>query len=253
MIELAHLLGEYRDHFVIVGGWVPELLIDHPEELHVGSLDVDIALDHRNVPEEAYRTLQELLLARGYTQGKQPFIFHRSVRDVVVQVDFLSGEYGGTGGARRHQPFQDLKARKARGADLAFELNTTLEITGELPGGGRDRVKVKVASIVSFIVMKVEALKGRLKEKDAWDIDFCLRHFAGGLDAIVETFRPHAANKLVQEALAILSEKFESVDSVGPTFIANFDELDDPEDRALRQRDAYERMQYLLTKLRGPE
>ena len=253
LIELAHLLGEYRDHFVIVGGWVPELLIDHPEELHVGSLDVDIALDHRNVPEEAYRTLQELLLARGYTQGKQPFIFHRSVRDVVVQVDFLSGEYGGTGGARRHQPFQDLKARKARGADLAFELNTTLEITGELPGGGRDRVKVKVASIVSFIVMKVEALKGRLKEKDAWDIDFCLRHFAGGLDAIVETFRPHAANKLVQEALAILSEKFESVDSVGPTFIANFDELDDPEDRALRQRDAYERIQYLLTKLRGPE
>jgi hypothetical protein len=175
------------------------------------------------------------------------------VRDVVVQVDFLSGEYGGTGGARRHQPFQDLKARKARGADLAFELNTTLEITGELPGGGRDRVKVKVASIVSFIVMKAEALKGRLKEKDAWDIDFCLRHFAGGLDAIVEAFRPHVANKLVQEALAILSEKFESVDSVGPTFIANFDELDDPEDRELRQRDAYERIQYLLTKLRGPE
>jgi tRNA nucleotidyltransferase/poly(A) polymerase len=63
LIELAHLLGEYRDQFVIVGGWVPELLIDHPGELHVGSLDVDIALDHRNVPEQAYRTLQELLLA----------------------------------------------------------------------------------------------------------------------------------------------------------------------------------------------
>ena len=26
LIELSHLLGEYRDPFVIVEGWVPELL-----------------------------------------------------------------------------------------------------------------------------------------------------------------------------------------------------------------------------------
>jgi len=27
MLELSHLLGEYRDGIVIVGGWVPELLL----------------------------------------------------------------------------------------------------------------------------------------------------------------------------------------------------------------------------------
>lgn len=214
---------------------------------------MDIAVDHRNVPEDAYRTIQELLVSRGYTKGKQPFIFHRTIGDVVVQVDFLSGEYGGTGGARRHQAFQELKARKARGTDLAFELNTSLEITGKLPGGGADSVEVKVASIVVFIVMKAEALAGRLKEKDAWDIDFCLRNFDGGLDAVVEAFKPHVSHGLVREALEILSKKYESVDSVGPVFVANFDELGDPEDRALRQRDAYERVQYLLTKLRRGE
>ena len=56
---------------------------------------------------------------------------------------------------------------------------------------------------------------------------------------------------LLREALEILSKKYESVDSVGPVFVTNFDELDDPEDRALRQRGAYERVQYLLAKLRG--
>jgi len=27
LIELTHLLGEYRDNIVLIGGWVPELLI----------------------------------------------------------------------------------------------------------------------------------------------------------------------------------------------------------------------------------
>jgi hypothetical protein len=27
LIELIHLLGEYRDHIVVVGGWVPDLLL----------------------------------------------------------------------------------------------------------------------------------------------------------------------------------------------------------------------------------
>ena len=27
LIELTHILGEYRDDMVLVGGWIPELLI----------------------------------------------------------------------------------------------------------------------------------------------------------------------------------------------------------------------------------
>jgi len=40
---------------------------------------------NRNVPEDADRTIQELLVSRGYTKGKQPFIFHRTIGDVVVR------------------------------------------------------------------------------------------------------------------------------------------------------------------------
>ena len=47
MLELFHLLGEYRDDIILIGGWVPALLVSGGEDPHVGSLDVDIALDHR--------------------------------------------------------------------------------------------------------------------------------------------------------------------------------------------------------------
>ncbi len=53
-------------------------------------------------------------------------------------------EYGGTGKSRRTQVVQDVRARKARGCDLAFESYVTVTIEGELPGGGVDRVSVKV-------------------------------------------------------------------------------------------------------------
>lgn len=51
MIELTRMLGEYREGIVIVGGWVPELLFGHAEHPHTGSLDVDLALDHRALGE----------------------------------------------------------------------------------------------------------------------------------------------------------------------------------------------------------
>ena len=41
MLELVRLLGEYRDDMVIIGGWVPELLLPGAETKHVGSTDVD--------------------------------------------------------------------------------------------------------------------------------------------------------------------------------------------------------------------
>ena len=48
VLELARLLGEYRDDTVVVGGWVPALLIPQKASPHVGSLDVDLALNHRH-------------------------------------------------------------------------------------------------------------------------------------------------------------------------------------------------------------
>lgn len=257
LLELSHLLGEYQENMVIVGGWVPQLLLGEAPRQHIGSLDVDVALDHYSLQDVGYRTILQLLLARGYRQGKQPFIFYRIVEmgghSFEVEVDFLAGEYAGTTHSHRTQKAQDMRPRKARGCDLALSLATEVTLSGTLPSGGKDNVTVRVASIVPFIVMKAMALAGRLMEKDAWDIYYCIRYYPGGDGRLADEFRKHLKNKIVQEALSKIGEKFASPDHVGPKHIADFEGVTDLETRVLVQRDAYERVNALLSKILGHE
>ena len=130
---------------------------------------------------------------RWYVQeNHQPFIFYRIVsvgdREIEVEVDFLAGEYRGTGKSRRTQRVQDMRPRKARGIDLVFDSPEKIAITGRLPGGGDDSTIIQVASIPAFLVTKAMAMKSRLKEKDAWDIYYCVRNFPGGIDALIQEF-----------------------------------------------------------------
>ncbi|HPH56028.1 MAG TPA: hypothetical protein PKY71_03970 [Smithellaceae bacterium] len=255
LIELVHLLGEYRDHAVLIGGWVPEMLFVGSKPPHVGSMDIDLALDHQRIGDTGYRMIGELLLGRGYLQGAQPFIYYRDVvsgdKTIRVQVDFLSGEYAGTGKSHRHQKVQDLLARKVRGCDLVFDLSQEVILSGDLPGGGLDTVTVRVASVVPFLVMKGMALDERLKEKDAWDIYFCVLHYPGGITALAEAFRPHLTHGLIREGLDKIEKHFSSTDHIGPKFVADFEEVEEAEERSRIIRDAYERIGALLKKLKN--
>ena len=251
MLELVGVLGEYRDSIVVVGGWVPALLIPQTKRPHVGSIDVDLALDHRGLKEPGYRTICQLLESRQYRQDpKQPFIFWRTVRigelDINVEVDLLAGEYEGTGKSHRTQVVQDVRARKARGCEVAFQLTEEILIEGSLPGGIKDSARVRIASIVPFLAMKGTALADRQKEKDAWDIYYCVRFYPGGVENLIEVCRPHINNHLVREGFDHIAAKFASPDHTGPTFVADFEEISDREARGLLKRDAYERVQSLL-------
>ena len=84
-----------------------------------------------------------------------------------------------------------------------------------------------------------------------WDIPFCLRNYPGGVEAIVEEIAPHVGRGLVQEAVDTLGEKFATVDSIGPKFVAGFDGPEGAEERAFVMRDPFERVQYVVTKLRS--
>jgi hypothetical protein len=254
LIELTHLLGEYRDDIVLIGGWVPELLLPQEPRPHVGSMDIDLALNHLKIA-DGYARIEELLRSRGYYQeeGRQPYIFFRDVPvregKVTVQVDLLSGEYEGTGKGRRHQVVQNLRARKVKGCDIAFDMVEEISIEGEIPGGGFDRVTIRVASIVPFLVMKGMALDERLKEKDAWDIYYCVQAFPGGIEALAEEFRPHLTHGLVKEGLAKISKHFSDIKSIGPRFVADFEEAEDPEEIERITRDAFERVNAFLRSL----
>ena len=172
-----------------------------------------------------------------------------SAQPVKVQVDFLAGEYQGTSKSHRHQKVQTLKARKARGSDLVFKMSEQVKIEGHLPNGAADSAMVKVAGIVPFIVMKAMALADRLKAKDAWDLRFCLTNFPGGNEALALAFKPHLHNKLVQEALTKIADKFKSPAHFGPQSVANFDDIPPGDDRDFRVRDAFERVDNFLQRL----
>ena len=249
MIELTHLLGEYRDDIVVVGGWVPPLLVGESAQ-HVGSTDVDLALNHMTLTEPGYRSIGKLLADAAYKQDpNQPFIYRKMVqvrgKGVEVQVDLLAGEYGGTGKRRRTQRMQDVQPRKARGCDLAFDGPVEVRVEGTLPNGSADTVLVRVAAVGPFIAMKGIALRDRLKEKDAYDIYFLLRSLSER--AILKSLRGLLNHGLVLESLGIVGEKFASTSHVGPQHVADFLEEHDPEERSVLVRDVFERVQGFLS------
>lgn len=262
LVELMTTLGEYRKNSVIIGGWVPYFLCPEHHKEHTGSLDIDLALDFSRIGETEYETIRRAIEKRGWNEGKQPFMYEKnfllpSGREVTVEIDFLAGEYGGEGKSHRHQDVQDIKARKVRGSDLVFAAPEDITIEGTLPEGGRNKVIVRIASIVPFLVTKGMAVWSRYKKKDAYDIHFCLQYYPGGIDAIAELAKKHLKNRLVQEGLAKIRSKFTSIDDAGPVWAANFevpqeDRQDNPEAQEkweITRRDAFERVDRLMNSL----
>ena len=252
LLELIHVLGEFKEHAIIIGGWVPTFLFPLAEERHVGSLDIDVALDFVHIPADSYQTILTALLKNDYVQDSlQPFRFYRKTKtlggsEMTVEVDFMAGEYGGTGKSRRTQRVQNVRARKARGCDLAFVNSVAVALEGERPGGGRDKIYFQVAGIVAFLVMKGMALFDRNKEKDAYDIYYCIENFAGGPEALAGEFASSSKNPIVWEGLAKIRSKFVSIDHVGPKWVADFLEISDKEEQEIIIRRAYEKTASLL-------
>lgn len=143
IVEIMTVLGRYKNNIILIGGWVPYFILDKKGKDHVGSIDIDLALDFKNISDESYRSILELLKKRGYMQGSQPFIFNRNIKTedglvYSIEIDLLSGEYGGTSKSHRTQKVQEINARKARGCDLAFEHNITLPVKSIMPDGAEN-------------------------------------------------------------------------------------------------------------------
>jgi hypothetical protein len=254
LVEFMTLLGEFKDSIVLVGGWVPYFLIEERKQEHTGSLDIDAALDFKRISSETYSTILELLKERGYEETEQPYVFNRTVKTesgakVTVKVSLLAGEYGGTSKSHRTQKVQDVKARKARGCDLAFDQNFSVTLSSRMPDGAKNEVTIRIAEIVPFLVMKGMALWDRYKEKDAYDIYFAILYYPGGIPKLVSVFKPFKSNKLIREGLGKIRTKFKDVESPGPVWVTNFEEIDDEEEKERVKRDVFERVNTFLDAL----
>ena len=70
LVDVAQVLAAFRDAMVVVGGWVPDLLFPAADPKHVGSIDVDLALDAAKLGDGRYAELLKLLLDTGrYGKG----------------------------------------------------------------------------------------------------------------------------------------------------------------------------------------
>ncbi len=85
-----------------------------------------------------------------------------------------------------------------------------------------------------------------MKEKDAYDIYYCVEHYPGGVEGLASEFRPHLKNKLIIEELEKIRSKFASVEHIGPKWVADFLEVTEKEDRDIIMRRVYEKISELL-------
>ena len=90
LIEIAQVLGSFRDRFVIVGGAVPWLLLDNDAMRHVGTVDVDLGLDAEALGGGDYARLVDILKEHGYAQdeARREFQLARLRQLSVNFVDF---------------------------------------------------------------------------------------------------------------------------------------------------------------------
>lgn len=254
LIDIGQVLGSwFEDSLVLVGGWVPGLLLTDVDEPHVGSIDVDLALDADRLQDGRYAEIVKALLAtRRYVQSEQPFRLSARVdlgtgrAPVEVHVDFLK-PLQRRRGRKRQRLLPDFRPLDADGCAAAFVHPQQVRLTGRTVSGAENSVRLMVASIEAFLVMKAYALAKRDKPKDAYDICYCLEHASVGIAGLAARWRENRQQRHIGEAIGHLRDKFASVASFGPQQVVAFHAAQSPELRAMQARRAFE----LVTRFLG--
>lgn len=247
LMEVMTILSSECDNLVIVGGWVPELLF--PDKGHMGSLDVDLALDPKKIKPSAYDAICKRLCDAGYRQ-ETPFggVFYRDIGDgkVSVKVDLLTGIGDTPGGEKGSEIIQDMRIGKLRGINVALQNAITLDLMGHLPDGAINNLQVKIASAAAFLCMKSHALNERKREKDAFDMYFCQQIYGNKIKDLAEQFRPLLGQPEVDQSVEILGSKYATIKHIGPQWAAQYAEQEVHLDFDKVERAAYEIMNSFL-------
>lgn len=263
LLELAITLRKYRDALVLVGGWVPYYLLrDHqlPDNpfVHVGSIDIDLAVDPDRIEPREYATIEELITERGWTRSdRRPFSFERTVpspvdgSERVVLVDLVTTQAERNVVRNRDRELQrGLVVRPFRDVPIALDHRSEVTVDGELPGGGEVRTSILMADVVGCIGMKGHALGDRYKEKDAYDIWSVVDNYGEGPREVARAVLPHRGEPLVAEGLGHIEELFSSPRAAGPRWVAEFHAADTDDARERRRQRAYQVIRLFLEGLR---
>ena len=228
LVEIGQILGSFQGKFAVIGGAVPWLLLSNEDMPHVGTLDVDLGLDAEALGDGEYATLVAALMEHGYRQREElrRFQLARQVSaaeggPIDIIVDFLMPRDAEI--VKNVPPLiNEFAVQRADGADLALRFYQMVAITGPMPAGGTNRVEIAVCSIPALLAMKGHAIAGRYKQKDAYDVYYCIRNYPNGIEALAEACRPLLDHPSGARGYRLLAEKFDVVDGYGPTCIRRF-------------------------------
>jgi hypothetical protein len=234
LVELGHVLGAWRDKFVIVGGAVPWLLLDGAKPKHIGTLDIDLDLNPDALKDGEYATLVEALERAGYERGKEgmkPFQLRRWAKvdegdGVGVLVDLLMPR-GARGDRNEEKLVEGLRVQGADGGEYPLAHNVKLLVAGTMPDGRGNKVELLVATIPALLVMKGYALVGRDKKKDAYDIYFSVRNYGGGPKALAGECTGLMGDAVAKAAYRNIADRFGEEGGFGPSTVRMFLEESD--------------------------
>ena len=229
LLEIGQILGSFKGKFAVVGGAVPWLLLDNFEMPHVGTIDVDLGLDAEALGDGEYVRLVDALMTHGYGQNKKlkKFQLVRRIEatdegdPIDIVVDFLMPR---DAVIDRHKPpiIEDFAVQRADGTDLAMRFNQMVAVRGAMPNGGTNQIEIAVCSIPALLAMKGYAVHNRLKQKDAYDIYYCIRNYPDGIEALAKDCLPLLKLPSGATGYGFINEKFDAVDGFGPTCVKNF-------------------------------
>lgn len=139
LVDLGQVLAAFEDCLVVIGGWVPDLLLEYADEPHVGSIDVDLALDANKLADGRYADLLRLLLDTGrYKPGQKPFqlIIEVDLKDdekpIEVEVEFLAAREVKL---KKNRPklVEGFRVLQADACGVAFHAPIGVEVSGKTP------------------------------------------------------------------------------------------------------------------------
>ena len=237
LLQVLGALGDVGDDVVLVGGLVPSLLVDQAEastrdEAHVGSVDVDLGLHLVVLDNERYETLAERLRrsdfepdvneegnptrqrwrhAPGGENGPEP-----------VVIDFLIDATPADAPGRPFSLTSDLAAISTRGLSLAFQDSVHRTVAGITLDGDEVEREIRVCGPAAFVVLKAFAIRGREKEKDAYDLAYVVRNWGLGPEAVAERWATIADHPAAAEALDIVRYDFADERRTGPRRASRF-------------------------------
>lgn len=234
LLEVWSKLGEYRDKMVLVGGLTPRYLVDQTAAQqkgnpHCGSMDVDLGVSIAVADAKAYQSIRATLEGMGFEPGKnekgrdQLHSFVKTIDGVIVNVDFLTTEYGGPDDTLMRELEKNLRAIQVEGLGLALDSPLTVEIGGKLLSGAQTTEQVNVCRPVPFVVLKALAFDSRREPKDAYDLVYVLVNSEGGAQAVAKSASDTEKNQeSFKNAVEVLKNRFGGPDRDGPVLYSQF-------------------------------